>query len=369
MQTIQPTLREICQILETFAPLDLQESYDNSGLLIGEKENLVRGALLCLDVTEAIIDEAITLDINLIIAHHPLIFKGLKRITGRNYVERCVLKAIRHNIAIYAGHTNFDSIQGGVSYRMAEKLNLQNVSTLLPHPEKLCKLVTFVPNAEAENIKKTLFEAGAGHIGAYDCCSFSVDGAGTFRANSGAVPFCGIPGEQHTEAEQRIEVILPRYLQYKITQALCEAHPYEEPAFDIIPLANTWQQVGLGVVGHLPASVSEIDFLQSLKSIFGCQAIKHSPFRDKPISRVALCGGSGADLIPQALASKADIFITADVSYHRFFESENQLIIADIGHYESEQFTKELFYEQLNKKLPNFAIHLSTAEKRQVLVL
>ena len=359
-------LKEITQTLERFAPVALQEDFDNSGLLVGNQNAEIRGALLCVDITESIIDEAISLGFNLVISHHPLIFKGLKKISGKNYVERCILKAIKNDIAIYAAHTNFDSVKNGVSYKMAEKIGLKDLKILSPKKDALVKIVTFVPAEFAESVRLAVWEAGAGHIGNYDCCSFSVNGEGTFRALDGANPFLGNLHEKHTEEESKIEFVLPTYLVDNVLVAIKNTHPYEEPAIDIFPLKNSWENVGLGVVGTLPKPMKEKDFLTYIKDIFGVGAIKHSKFLEKNISKVALCGGSGADFINDAKCCGADIYVTADVSYHRFFEAENSLVIADIGHFESEQFTKEIFYEQLIKNFPNFAVQFSKVEKNVV---
>ena len=359
-------LHQITELLEQWAPLSLQESFDNCGLLVGNYHQQVTGILISLDVTEPVIDEAISLGSNLIIAHHPLIFKGLKSLTGRNEVERCVMKAIKHDIAIYAAHTNVDSIQGGVSFRMAQKLGLEHVQVLVPKSDMLLKLVTFVPTAHLETLRKALFAAGAGQIGQYDACSFSHNGEGTFRPGTGTNPFVGVIGEVHHEPELRLEVILPKHKQSAVVTALLQAHPYEEPAFDLIPLANEWSQVGLGVVGDCPKNYAETDFLKLVKQTFQADVIKHSPVLGCDIRRVALCGGSGADFIMHAKAAGADAFVTADVTYHRFFEAENNLLILDIGHFESEQYTKEIFFEQLIEKFPNFAIRLSTSEQKRV---
>jgi len=359
-------LKEITQTLENFAPVALQEEFDNSGLIIGDQNAEIRGVLLCVDVTESIIDEAISLGFNLIIAHHPLIFKGLKKISGKNYVERCILKAIKNDIAIYAAHTNFDSIKNGVSYKMAEKIGLKELKILSPKKDALVKIVTFVPAEFVENVRVAVWEAGAGHIGNYDCCSFSSNGEGTFRALDGANPFLGDLHKLHTEIEHRLEFVLPAYLVDNVIVALKNAHPYEEAVIDIFPLKNVWENVGLGVVGTLPKPMKEEEFLTYIKDIFDVKIIKHSKFLEKNISKVALCGGSGAEFINDAKRCGADIYVTADVSYHRFFEAENSLVIADIGHFESEQFTKEIFYEQLIKNFPNLAVQFSKVEKNVV---
>ncbi|MDR2684607.1 MAG: Nif3-like dinuclear metal center hexameric protein [Prevotellaceae bacterium] len=359
-------LLEITAILEKFAPLALQENFDNSGLLIGDENAEICGALLCIDITEEVIDEAISLGFNLVIAHHPLIFKGLKKINGKNYIERCVQKAIKNDIALYAAHTNFDSVQYGVSCKMAEKIGLENLKVLSPCKDVLVKIVTFLPVKFIENVRTAAFEAGSGHIGNYESCSFSAQGEGTFRALDGAKPFLGKVGEMHTETENRLEFIVPAYLADNVMLAIKDAHPYEEPAIDIFPLKNAWESVGLGVVGMLKNPMSETEFLTYIKQTFGVGVIRHSKFLNKPIVRAALCGGSGAEFINNAKRCRADIYVTADVSYHKFFEAENSLVIADIGHFESEQFTKEIFYEILLKNFKNFAVEFSKNERNAV---
>ncbi len=360
------TVSDIIQAIEQVAPTAWQESYDNAGLQVGNRSQSVTGAVVCLDVTEAVVDEAIALGYNLIIAHHPLLFSGLKSITGRSYVERVVVKAIQNNIAIYAAHTNLDSAPGGVSFRMAEKLGLSSVQVLEPHGGQLMKLTAYVPVNHADAVRTALFEAGAGHMGSYDQCSFNQEGTGTFRAGANAHPFCGEVGELHHEAETRIEVILPTYLQGKVLQALRLAHPYEEPAFDLIPLANRWEQVGLGVVGNLPQPMDEIEVLRQLKEVFGVGCVKHSPLRGRQISRIALCGGAGASLMSKAVAVNADLFVTGEIRYHDYFDYESHILLAEIGHYESEQYTKEIFCEIIQKKFPTFAIHSTQVDTNPI---
>ena len=306
-------IKDILNALERFAPLPLQDGFDNSGLQIGLTEVEATGALLCLDVTEEIIDEAIQKGCNLIIAHHPLLFKGCKSITGKDYVERCVMKAIKNDIAIYAAHTNLDNATGGVNFKIAEKLGLINPQILSPKSDLLYKLVTFVPQAQAEEVRQTLFQAGCGHIGEYDSCSYNIQGEGTFRALDGAQPFCGEVGTLHTEPEVRIETIFPSFKKSAVVRALVQAHPYEEPAFDIYPLANSWSQVGAGVIASLPEPIDEKEFLLKVKNIFQVGSVKHSKLRGKSIQKVALCGGSGAFLLQQAIGAGADIFISAEI--------------------------------------------------------
>ena len=359
-------LKQITQFLESIAPLSFQESYDNAGLIIGRPENEVFGVLITLDVTEEILDEAISKKLNLVIAHHPIVFSGIKKLNGKNYIERCVEKAIKNDIAIYAAHTNLDSVFGGVNSKICEKLELRNCRILAPTQDYLKKLVTFVPTSHAENVKSALFEAGAGHIGNYDSCSFSIAGTGSFRGNEQTNPFVGKKNQLHQEEEVRIETIFPKHIQTKVISGLLNAHPYEEVAYDIYSLNNEYTQSGIGMIGELETPMDEMLFLQNLKAVFECKVIKYTGLRGKPIQRVAVCGGAGSSYLNYAKAQKADIFISGDFKYHQFFDAEKQIVIADIGHYESEQFTKEVFYELLTKKFPKFAVHLSAISTNPV---
>lgn len=361
------TVNTLCQLIEEMAPLSFQESYDNAGLQVGDRSWEITGVLITLDVTEAVIQEAIEKQCNCIISHHPLLFKGLKKITSNHYVERCIIAAIQNHIAIYSAHTNLDATWNGVSDRMADKLQLQNRQILSPLEHQLLKLVTFVPSTHLEQVKNALFEAGAGQIGNYSECSFSSEGTGTFKANEKAHPYVGSLNETHYERESRLEVIVPMHQKRTVENALIQTHPYEEPAFDWIMLDNKNTTLGIGIIGTLPHPQETADFLKELKTQFHIQTIRHTQPLNKPIHKVSLCGGSGASLLPLAIAAKADIYISADFKYHEFFDANQQIMIADIGHYESEQFTKELLMEQLQKKLPNFAFHLSTINTNPII--
>lgn len=352
-------IKEIVSALERFAPLPLQDGFDNAGLQIGLTDAETTGALLCLDVTEAVLDEAIAAGYNLVISHHPLIFKGYKSITGRDYVERCILKAIKNNIVIYSAHTNLDNAPGGVNFKIAEKIGLTNVRILDEKENSLVKLVTFVPSAHAEIVRKALFSAGCGNIGNYDSCSYNLEGEGTFRAQEGANPFCGTIGELHHEAEVRIETILPAYKKGEAIRALVAAHPYEEPAYDVYPLQNSWSQAGSGIIGELETPETELEFLKRIKRTFEVGCLKHTKLSGRLIQKVALCGGAGAFLIPQAIRNGADVFITGEIKYHDYFGRENDILLAEIGHYESEQYTKEIFYSIIRDLFPTFAIQMS----------
>ncbi len=359
-------VREITGHIESFAPLSYQESYDNAGLQTGHPDQEVTGVLICMDITDAVIEEALRLKANLIISHHPLIFSGLKKLTGSNYTERLVIKAIRHELSIYAAHTNLDAVENGVNHKLAQKLKLKETRVLVPMADFLCKLVFFVPADHAPAVRKEIFDAGAGHIGAYDMCSFSAPGEGTFRGSEESNPFVGKKGTMHTEPEWRVETIYPKDKESSIIRALLRSHPYEEVAYDIYPLANPYHKAGSGVVGDLARAMEERVFLQQLKDLFTTPVIRHTGFLDKPIKRIALCGGSGSFLLNSAMAAGADAFVTSDLKYHQFFDADGRLLVADIGHYESEQYTKEIFYESLTKKFPKFAVHLSEVNTNPV---
>ena len=349
-------IKEIVSALEQFAPLPLQDGFDNAGLQIGLTDAEVTGALLCLDVTEAVLDEAVALGYNLVIAHHPLIFKGYKSITGKDYVERCILKAIKNDIVIYAAHTNLDNAPGGVNFKIAEKIGLKNLRVLENKQNALLKLATYVPESHAETVRQALFAAGCGNIGRYDSCSYNVAGEGTFRAQNGTHPYCGEIGNLHTEPEIRIETILPAYKQGEAVKALLAVHPYEEPAYDLYPLNNSWTQAGAGVIGELEVPETELEFLKRIKKTFSVECLRHNRLTGRQIETVALCGGAGSFLMPLAICHRADVFITGEIKYHDYFGHDNDILLAEIGHYESEQYTKEIFYTIIRDLFPTVEV-------------
>lgn len=352
-------IEDIIRELEDFAPLSYQEDYDNCGLLTGQKNREATGALLTLDCTEEIIEEAIQKKCNLVIAHHPIIFSGLKKITGANYIERTIIKAIKNDIAIYACHTNLDNIKDGVNKKIGEKLGLRNLEILSPKKNLLKKLVSFVPPSHHEEVLQAVFKAGAGNIGNYDSCSFNAEGTGTFRGNDLAQPFIGKPNELSREKEIRIETIFESARQSAVITALIKAHPYEEVAYDIYELDKPYQEIGSGMIGELPEPMEELDFLNHVKATFKVPTLKHTKKTGRKVKKVAFCGGSGRFLLKNAIHSGAEAYITSDFKYHEFFDAENKLLLIDTGHYESEQFTPEIFYELIQKKFTTFAIHLS----------
>ncbi len=354
-----PQLRELTAYLESLAPAAYQESYDNSGLLVGDLTAEITGVLVSLDATEAVVEEAIANGCNVVVAHHPIVFKGLKRFTGRTYVERTVIKAIKNDVALYAIHTNLDNVMGGVNFTIAEKLGLQNVRILAPKSQLLSKLVVFVPVESTQTLLNALYEAGGGQIGNYDHCSFRTEGTGTFRPLTGANPVIGTVGDDESLTEHRVEVLFPSHLESAMLAAMRQAHPYEEVAYDLYALNNPNQTVGSGAVGDLPAPMYAREWLRYLKHQMDLPLIRHTALPDKPIRRVAVCGGAGGFLLNNAVRAGADVFVTADYKYHEFFDADNRITICDIGHYESEVHTKDLLAGHLAKKFTTFAVILS----------
>lgn len=361
-----PAIRDITAYLETIAPLAYQESYDNAGLIVGDPAASITGVLVSLDTTEAVVDEALARGCNLIVAHHPIVFRGLKKLNGTNYVERTVIKAIKNEVAIYAIHTNLDNVAGGVSFKIAERLGLQNKRILSPKAQLLSKLAVFVPADNLPAVLLAIWEAGAGRIDTYDHCSFRVGGTGTFRPLNGSNPVVGSVGTNETVQEQRLEVLLPAHLERTVVAAMTAAHPYEVPAYDLYPLHNTNQTVGSGAVGDLPEPMSGQAWLGYLKERMNLNVVRYTALPGRPIKRVAVCGGSGSFLLSDAIRAGADAFVTADFKYHEFFDAENRLTICDIGHYESEVCTKELIGGFLADKFLNFAVILSETDTNPV---
>ncbi len=351
-------IKEITSYLESVAPGALQESYDNSGLLVGNPEADVKKVLVALDVTEEVVEEAIAKGCGMIISHHPIIFGGLKSFTGKNYVERTVMAAIKNDVALYAIHTNLDNVHTGVNQMIGSKLGITNMQVLAPKKGVLKKLVVFVPEENKDAVVEAMYAAGGGKVGEYDECSFQINGTGTFRGSENTNPTVGEKLVRQYEKEVRVEMILAAHRLNAVVKAMIEAHIYEEVAYDIYSLENYHQQIGSGMLGHLPEPMYSLDFLQKVKDTFGGTVRYTSLIKDQ-VSRIAWCGGSGSFLLPQAKASGADVFLTSDFKYHQFFDAENEIIVADIGHYENEQFTKELIAQVLIEKFPTFAILLT----------
>tara|TARA_R110002072_G_scaffold110599_2_gene238413 strand:- start:6278 stop:7393 length:1116 start_codon:yes stop_codon:yes gene_type:complete len=348
-------IQQVIDFLEELAPIHYAEDFDNVGLLVGNKNTEVSSILVSHDTLEEVVDEAIEKKCNLIVSFHPIIFGGLKKINGNTYVERVVIKAIQNNIAIFAMHTALDNAWNGVNAIMCKKLGLINQKILIPKKETIKKLVTFVPKAEASNLRQALFDVGAGNIGNYDHCSFNLEGTGSFKPNEDSNPTIGKKGETHFETETQIGITFHAHLESQVLKVLIENHPYEEVAYEVTTLENTNQKIGMGMIAELPQDMDELAFLKFVKTKMNCGVIKHSKLLGKKIKKVAVLGGSGSFAITAAKRAKADIFLTADLKYHDFYQAENQIIIADIGHYESERYTKNELVDFLTKKITNFA--------------
>ncbi|GAA4963300.1 Nif3-like dinuclear metal center hexameric protein [Algibacter aquimarinus] len=359
-------IQDVINHLEELAPIAYAEDFDNVGLLVGNKKAKVTGVLVTLDTLETVVEEAIAKNCNLIVSFHPIIFKGLKKLTGKNYVERVVMKAIKHDIAIYAIHTALDNALQGVNDMICNQLELTNKRILIPQSQTIKKLTTYIPKNEAELLRAALFKIGAGNIGNYSECSFNVDGFGTYKGNEDSNPSKGERGKTHTEEETKITITYSKHLESRIIKTLFNVHSYEEVAYEITTLENKNQNIGIGMVGEFKKGMSEQDFLKYLKTKMKTDFIKYSAFLNKQIKKVAVLGGSGSFAIQAAKASGADAFITSDLKYHDFFSAENSILLADIGHYESEQFTKNLLVAYLTKKITNFAIILSNTDTNPV---
>lgn len=351
-------VQEIIETIEEFAPLSLQAGYDNAGLICGNPQSEITSVLLSTDITEDVVDEAIAGKHNLIISHHPLTLQGIKKIIPDNYINRCLIKAIKYGLNIYSAHTNIDSVANGVSGKMADKLGLVNREILQPEGKLFC-LAFYTPATQAEKVRTAILDTGAGHIGNYSHCSFNTPGQDTFLAGTDTHPYCGETGHLHTEDEIKTEITVPEYLLDKSIATLIATHPYEKPVWNVVCINNLNPITGTGIIGDLQQQTTTGEFLQNVKKIFGCSVIRHTAICLSTVKRIALCGGAGASLTTLAMRRNADVYISGDFKYHDFFLSEKKIIIADIGHYESEQFTKEIFYELLTKKIPKFAVRFS----------
>ncbi len=360
------TIGDIAAFLNRRFPRAYAESFDNTGLLCGEPEVEVKGILVAHDALESVVDEAVERGLNMIVTYHPIVFKGLKSLTGRNYVERSVMKALRKGVAIYALHTALDNHRDGVSALTARALGLTDLKVLIPQEDNLRVLVTYVPHARADALREALFAAGAGVIGNYDSCSYNVEGYGTFRPLEGAQPFVGEQGKVHREPETRVSVVFPRHLTGAVERAMREAHPYEEPAYEIYATVNRHPEIGIGTLGSLPAPLDEAAFLQQVKKVLQTPVLRHSAMRGKPVERVAVVGGSGAFAIDAARAAGADVLLTGDMKYHDFFAGEGEILLIDAGHYETERFVTGYLTRILSEKFPNFAVVESEGDTNPV---
>jgi dinuclear metal center YbgI/SA1388 family protein len=359
-------VQDIVTVLEALAPTALQESWDNSGLLTGRMDQVVTGVLVCLDVTPQVLEEAIRRGCNFVLSHHPPFFSGMKRFSGESFQEKILVGAIRNDIILYACHTNLDSVKGGVSGKIAGLIGLVDQRILVPRENDLVKLVCFIPASHVEPVSRAMYDAGAGTIGKYDHCSFQASGNGTFRAGEGANPFIGTVGKDHYEPETRFETIVPKHRLAAVLRAMTETHPYEEVAYDLYPLVNRNPAQGLGIVGDLEKEETETGFLARVKLLAGLPVIRHSALRNRPVRRVALCGGSGMEFLGHAVSSGADIYLTSDIKYHSWFDVPNHLVLADLGHFESEQFAINVMADTLIENFPKFAVYLTEVKSNPI---
>lgn len=360
------TVKDIMGCITAIAPLSWQEDYDNAGLQVGDLGAEVHKALIALDVTEAVVNEALAKQCDLIVSHHPLIFKGLKHVTSRSFIERIVRKAIKQDLNIISMHTNLDNSYWGVSRVLAERLGLSHLEILDPMSGKLFKLVVFVPLEAADQVRQVMFAAGAGCIGNYDSCSFNVDGAGSFKAGEQCHPYVGEIGELHFERETRVETVVPEHLLSDVIKAMKAVHPYEEVAYDVYPLQNDYPFAGAGMKGRYEVALSETEFLQRAAEALGSPCLRHSALTGRKVTEVAVCGGSGAFLLSCAKRNHVDVFLTADIKYHDFFEPDGDLLMVDAGHFETEQFSKVLIKDLIQKKFPNFAAEIAETNTNSV---
>ncbi len=359
-------IKSLIDHLKIYAPLDYAEDFDNVGLIVGDENQSIKGVLVSLDTTEVVVQEAIDNGCNMIVSFHPIIFSGIKRLNPNNYVNRSVIKAIKNDISIYAIHTALDNAFHGVNRVICNKLGLKNTSVLMPQAATIKKLTTYVPKNDAHNLREELFKVGAGNIGNYSNCSFNLEGQGSFNGNENSNPVVGKKGQIHYEDEVQINITYAKHLQSQVLSQLFNHHPYEEVAYEIETLENKNQHIGLGILGEFETQLKEKDFLKLLKDKFKTPTIRHSALLNKPIKKVAVLGGSGASAISKTLASGADAYVTADLKYHDFFKAEQQILLVDIGHYESEQYTKQLLYAYLKENFTNFASVLSNTNTNPV---
>ena len=359
MNSKEMRIEKIISIIEKWAPTAYAEDFDNVGLLLGNAEAECMGILITHDVTENVIEEAVEKKFNLIICFHPIIFSGLKKLTGKTYVERVVTKTIKNDIAVYAIHTALDNHKEGVSYSLAVALGLKNIQILMPQKNTLKQLITYVPKENSATLLEALYQSGAGALGNYDQCSFITEGTGSFRGNENSKPHLGKKLIREEVREVQLSLVFQKHLEGKIIQTLFENHPYEEIAYQVHPLDNTNQGIGIGSIGIFGEEITEQDFLKLVVEKLETSFIRHSALSKRKIKKVAILGGSGSFVIPTAKQKKVDALVTADLKYHDFFQAEGHILLVDGGHYETERFTKKLIYNHLIEKLPNFAIALS----------
>ncbi|MFC4404195.1 Nif3-like dinuclear metal center hexameric protein [Gracilibacillus xinjiangensis] len=350
-------VKDIIQLFEQWVPVTYAESWDNVGLQIGNLDSNVEKVMTTLDVTDQIVDEAIEKDVDFILAHHPLLFEGLKQIDEKKLKGKVVHKLIKHNISVYSAHTNLDIVTGGVNDMLADRLFLQNQKVLVPSiTEKLFKFVAYVPQTHTGSFIEAIGEAGAGHIGNYSHCTFKSAGVGSFKPQKGTNPFIGQEGVTEQVEEDRIETIVKENLLHTVIEVAKKAHPYEEMAYDIFPTVNNDQTLGLGRIGEITTEMNLQDYAETVKKAFNVPFVRFVGDADKIIKKVAILGGSGKGYINAAIKHGADVYITGDLSYHEALDAKEEGIgLIDPGHHIEQimkQGVREYFVQNI-EKLPN----------------
>ncbi|MBI4536287.1 MAG: Nif3-like dinuclear metal center hexameric protein [Ignavibacteriae bacterium] len=358
------TVREIQDVIEHWAPREIAWGQDNVGLQIGNPASRLLGILIALDVTEKIITEARRHRANLIISHHPLLFKAPRSITPRNQVGRCIDALVKSGIALYSAHTNLDFAHGGTSWAIAEALGLTAVDFLYKPYKVQRKIVTFVPTDHVDRVAVAMAEAGAGRIGNYDNCSFRMLGTGTFKANERANPVVGSKNVLEKVAETRLEMVVDQWLVPGVLKALKQAHPYEEVAHDVYPTENESDAFGMGIIGMLVRPMTLKSLLALIKKKLGARALRCTGSLNHKVSRIAACGGSGSELLDEAVRARADAFITADVKYHTFHDANGRIALIDAGHYETEHLVVQTMAKKLAQEMRRMRIHVPVFASR-----
>ena len=343
---------ELIKQIEDWAPPGAAWEKDNVGLQVGSRGDKLKNILLCLELDEEVLKQAIKKKCNLIFTHHPLIFNPIKNLDfEKSKQARLIQHLIKQNISLYSAHTNLDFTRDGVSFELAKSLKLKNV-TFLEHEEaNQFKVVIFLPAVNVDELSEALFSVGGGVIGNYENCSFRIAGEGTFKGNEDSNPVIGKKGNTEKVEEVRLELIVDSWNLGRIVNAIKKHHPYEEPAYDIYPLKNKNTNFGAGAIGELDKELSEKEFLNFVSKSLKIGKLKYCIGSGKKIKKVAVCGGSGSELLSRAINSGADAFITADIKYHAYHDAEGKILLIDAGHYETEIGSLNIVKKRIEKIL------------------
>ena len=360
------TISEFIRQLSTKIRFSYAEDFDNVGLLCGRPEQELRGVLVCHDALESVVQEAIEKGCNCIVAFHPIIFSGLKSITGKSYVERAVMLALENKIAIIAVHTAWDNDFYGVNHGIAKALGLRHLQVLIPKKDALSQLRFFVPVEAAEQVRSAIFATGAGTIGQYADCSFNIHGTGTFLPLEKASPAYGEVGTWEQVSEMEVQILVENWQLPAAIQAMKDAHPYEEVAYYVTSLRNENHHAGLGQFGLLDEEMSAQEFLSECRAVFDVPVIRTSSHFTGRIRKVAVLGGSGASGISAAKKLGCDAYVSSDFKYHDFFQGDENFLLADVGHFESERFVSQQLADVISNILPTFAVLKSETKTNPV---